>query len=157
MFTFQSKTGFSLLEIVISAAIFVSALTIFVTSLNFLHRLSNSTSAKTEVAILLEEGAEAVTLLRDNDWNNIASLTNEGEFCLYFDGSAYQISADKQIIASDYFRTIEVIPVFRNAGGVLSNSGTEDENTRHVFIRVGVSNSDEVLVTSEMLIHNSYE
>lgn len=154
----QTQWGFSIVEVVVAAAIFVATVTIFAVSFDVLSGLSDRTEEKTKAALLLEEGAEAVLLLRDRGWDeHIAGLDTGTEYSLYWDGSDYQTTVEEEVILEQYVRTITLEPAYRNGSGVYSESGVEDENTRRVILEIKEADTAEVLASSEMLIHNAYE
>ncbi len=145
-----------MVEIIVAAAIFVTALVAFVTAFGFLDQLSNSSEDRAMAAVLLEEGAEAVLLLRDLGFDEkIAALEGAGQRSLYWNGSEYQTAAGESLIAGRYTRTVTVFPVYRDGQGGLADSGTADPDTRRV--RIEVFAGGDALVSSEMLVHDSYE
>ncbi len=149
-------SGFSVVEVIVAAAVFVAALTAFVASFEYLGRLSADTEDRAQAALLLEEGAEAMLLLRDEGFDdNIAALTTGQPYALYWDGSAYRTSASEVLIAGRYHRAVTVFPVYRDGTGSLAHAGAVDPTTRRA--RLEVSRDGEVLASSEMLIHDSYE
>ena len=152
------EKGFSIVEILVAAAVFVSAITVFVFSFEFLGGLSDKTADTTQAGVLLEEGAEAVLLLRDQGFDaNIAALETETPYYLYWNGSAYATSESEVLIAGRYTRTITIFPAYRNGSDAIAPSGTEDPATRRVRIEVMRDEDGEVLAASEMLIHDTYD
>lgn len=146
------------MEILVAAGIFVTAVSVFLVSFGFLDDISVRASDKTQVGLLLEEGAEAVMLLRDQGFDtNIVSLEEGEPYYLYWDGSAYQVAEGEVAIMGRYLRTITVYAAARNGSDAYAESGTNDPNTKRVVIEVRRTSDDEILATSEMLIHNSYE
>lgn len=155
---FHVSLGFSVVEIVVAASIFLVAIAAFIVSFDTLRSLDSHTEERTQAALLLEEGSEAILLLRDLDWeNNIASTTIGTTYYLYWDGFNYLLSEDEILISSKYLRTVVFSRAYRDGSGYLASSGSEDLNTRRVQIRVVLQENNEELVSAEMLIHNSYE
>lgn len=155
---FHNSFGFSVVEIVVAVSIFLVAIAAFVVSFDTLRSLDSHTEERTQAALLLEEGSEAVLLLRDLDWaDNIASTTIGATYYLYWDGSNYLLSEDEVVISSKYLRTVVFSRAYRDGSGYLASSGSEDVNTRRVQIGVVLQETNEELVSAEMLIHNSYE
>lgn len=152
------SAGFSMVEIIVAAAVFVTTVGVFVVSFEFLRDVSTRAEARTEAALLLEEGAEAMLLLRDLGWQeHVASLAAGETYWLYWDGDAYQVSAEPVPASQRYERTVAIWPAHRGLGDRYSDRGTIDPNTRRAVIEIRSVSDQEVLARSEMLIHNSYE
>ena len=155
---FHASFGFSVVEIVVAVSIFLVAIAAFIVSFDTLRSLDSHTEERTQAALLLEEGSEAVLLLRDLNWEeNIAAATIGTTYYLHWDGSNYLLSEDEVVISSKYLRTVVFSRVYRDGSGYLATSGSEDENTRRVQISIILEGNNEELVSAEMLIHNSYE
>ena len=154
----KRATGFSIIEIIIACAIFLSTIAAYVVSADVLREMSKRAEEKTQAALLLEEGAEAVWLLRDEDWGtNIDALTLGEPYSLYWDGDSYETSAEDVLIGGKYWRQVTFLAAYRSGTGTLAESGTEDENTRRVVIEILASSDGETLAASEMLVHNTNE
>lgn len=155
---FSINFGFSVVEIVVAASIFLAAIAAFIVSFDTLRSLDAHTEERTQAALLLEEGSEAIILLRDFSWeDNIASLNTGVTYYLQWNGSSYILSETESVIDSKYLRTVVFSPAYRDGSGYLVSVGTEDENTRRVQITISSTTSGEEIVSAEMLVHNSYE
>jgi type II secretory pathway pseudopilin PulG len=155
---FKTNQGFSIVEVIVAAAIFVTAVTVFVVSFAFLSDLAERTTDQTQAALLLEEGAEAVLLFRDLGWeDHIDIFDPDTAYFLFWNGSSYIASESEVAINDRYHRTVTFFEVERDGAGALTESGSEDQNTRRVLIEVSLAANDEVLASAEMLVHNSYE
>jgi hypothetical protein len=151
-------SGFSIIEIVIACAIFLSTVAAFVTGNDILRQMSADAADKTEAALLVEEGFEALLLLRDIDWDaNIASLTLETPYHLYWDGDSYELSSNAVVIEGRYQRQVSFFDVRRDGTGAISSTGTIDPDTRRVRIEIWRVDPEEMLVVAEMLVHNDEE
>lgn len=151
-------SGFSIVEIIAAAAIFVAAVSVFVVSFNVLHGLSARTEARTEAAVLLEEGAEAMLIFRDQGWSEtIEPLALDTAYALYWDDGSYRLATGTVLVNGAYRRTVTLSSAYRNASGVFSDTGAIDPDTRIAVIEVRSSGDGELLATSKMLIHNAYE
>src|SRR3989338_1786632 len=86
------KRGFMVIEMLIAVSIMatsiLAAMTISQRSIN----VSRQAFHATQAAFLLEEGAEVVRLLRDDDWNNISSLTAGLDYYPNFSAGAWALS-----------------------------------------------------------------
>ena len=155
---FRISFGFSVVEIVVAASIFLVAIAAFIVSFDTLRSLDSHTEDRTIAALLLEEGGEAVLLLRDLDWEaNIAGATNGTTYYLHWDGTNYVLSEEEVVISSRYIRTVVFSPAYRDGSGYLASTGSEDENTRRVLVSIVSAVDDTEIVSAEMLVHNSYE
>src|SRR6185369_9324074 len=114
-------------------------------------RISNSSGRTVQAALLLDEGAEAVQLLRDSGWTaNIAPLSLNTPYYLYWNGSAYATSTSPVVIQGSYVRTITLAAVSRDAStyNIVSSGGTNDPNTRDVVVSVSLASSSSPVATS---------
>lgn len=158
MKNFRISFGFSVVEIVVAASIFLAAIAAFVVSFDTLRSLDSHTEDRTQAALLLEEGGEAVLLLRDFGWeDNIAAPSIGTTYYLYWNGSNYVLSEDEVIISSRYIRTVVFSTAYRDGSGYLSTMGTPDDNTRRALVSIVSAIDGAGIVSAEMLVHNSYE
>lgn len=157
-FSKKRNQGFSVVEILVAAGVFVTAVSVFLFAFGFLDDLSDRATERARAALLLEEGAEAVLLLRDQGWDTYIDALTEGDsYHLYYSGSTYATSQSEQLIFNTYFRTITVFSVNRDANDSYSVSGTDDPNTKRVRIEIIRAADDTVIASAEMLVHNAYE
>jgi prepilin-type N-terminal cleavage/methylation domain-containing protein len=158
MHTRFASYGFSLVEIIVATAIFVGAAVSFVASFQVFTDLTRHTADRTQAAILLEEGSEAVQLLRDEGWSAyIAPLSLGTAYSLYWNGSAYAATTTPIVIDGAYLRTITFGSVRRDSSDDISSSGAIDANTRTVTITISRASDGEELLSAEGLVHNSYD
>lgn len=154
----NQQQGFSMVEIVVAAAIFIVAVAAFMTSFNTLRTLAGHTEHNTFAAVLLEEGGEALLILRDEGYvANIADRALNTAYYLHWNGNGYQLATTSVDVGAGYTRKITFNSVYRTGSGVLTQSGTLDANTRRALLEVIDISSGETIVSSETLIHNSYE
>lgn len=157
MFT-KHHSGFSIIEIVIACAIFLGTVAAFVASNDILRAMSTSTADKTDAALLVEEGFEAILLLRDLGWDTkIAALNQETPYFLHWDGDSYELSASEVLIDGRYLRQVTFFEVLRGGSGSISDVGTVDPDTRRVRIEIWRIDPLEILTAAEMLVHNNEE
>ena len=127
------EDGFNLVEIVIATGIIslslVSIIAIAGRSIAVSHRSLNTYTA----ALLLEEGAEATRIVRDDGWTGIASLVAGDTYYPVFDSATNTWSlstnpTDGQV--GMYTRSIVPSDVKRNVVDDIDPSGTLDTGTR---------------------------
>ncbi len=148
--------AFSIVEVIVAAAIFTITLAAFVASFEFFNSIENQTEEKTTAAFLLEETSEAVVLLRDFAWENISELNQGDWYYLSWNGSEYVLSESDEE-NSLYARRVMVFSVYRDNLGNLAGAGTEDLNTKRVVIEILGRDRSQIISTAEMLVHNNYE
>ena len=133
----STTSGFSLVEILIAAAIIATTLVSIVgiasQSVSVSHQSLNTYTAST----LLEEGAEAVRTLRDTNWSSISSLTNGTTYYPVFSTTTNTWSLSTTPATVGIFtRSIVLSQVTRNGVYDIASSGTLDTNTRLVTVTV---------------------
>lgn len=152
----KMKRGFSIIEIIIACAIFLGTVTAFVAASEILRDLQARAEDKTAAALLLEEGAEAILLLRDLGWDaHFGSLTLESPYSLYWDGDSYELSGSDVEIGG-YLRRVVFSEVLRDGGGAYSSSGTVDPDSLKAEIEI-LTIDGESIETGAMLVHNIHE
>ncbi len=90
----------------------------------------------TQAAFILEEGAEAVRVLRDNAWSNISSLTVGTNYYPTFSGGTWILSTTASTVGI-FTRTVTIASVNRdNTTKDISSTGTNDPGTKLVTVAV---------------------
>ena len=89
----------------------------------------------TQAAFLLEEGAEAVRVLRDNGWSNISSLSPNTTYYPSFSGT-WTLSTTPVSVGS-FTRTVTVTNVNRDSSSQdIALTGTDDPQTKLITVTV---------------------
>lgn len=90
-----------------------------------------------QASFLLEEGAEAVRILRDNNWTNISGSTALSYYYATFSGGTWVISQSSSSIGI-FTRRIVFTDVYRDATtqDIVSSGGVLDTGTRLVTVYV---------------------
>ncbi|HEY4506386.1 MAG TPA: hypothetical protein VJJ24_02995 [Candidatus Paceibacterota bacterium] len=137
MFKYKRNMGFGLIEIIVGATIIsVSFFVLLGVTRNALV-LSRETSRSIRAAFLMEEGLEAVRILRDRSWaTEIASLTVDTEYNLYFNGTTWVSTTTPEVIDGIFTRTFVVRNVNRDASDDIAETGTLDPGTRKIEVDV---------------------
>jgi len=124
--------GFTLIEIILAASI----LTTFMLSISLYYKkildVSQDTTRHIQSGCLLEEGIEAVKLLRDTSWTSrIAPLSAGTTYYLYWTGTAWTSTTTKQIVEGVFTRSFSVANVNRDASdNIVSSGGTLDTGSK---------------------------
>lgn len=143
------KAGFGLVEVLVAVAIIaITSVSIFNVYMSYLQaELSNVKAVK--AAFLMEEGLEAVRLLRDTSWtSNIAPVTASTTQYLNWTGSAWQFVTTPQMIDTFYARTVVFAPVYRDGNNRIASSGALDANTRAFTVSVAWPDDNSALSTT---------
>lgn len=130
------KTGFALVEVIVAASIISVSLFSFVSVAQKSVELSKKALYSTEAGFLLEEGAEAVKMIRDGAWTNITSLSTSSTYYLSWSGSAWSLATTASNIGV-FTRTVTIANVSRDANDDITTSGgTNDTGTKKITITV---------------------
>ena len=137
----NQHAGFTIIEIVLGIAM----ITIFLVSNSYYYKKLLDTSQETtrniQSGFLLEEGVEAVKLMRDGGWSaNIAPLNLGTQYYLQWTGTAWEATTTPQIVESVFTRTFTASAVNRAIDGtdnIVTSGGAVDSGT--MKIRVDVS------------------
>ncbi len=150
----KNKSGFTIIEVLIACSIISISLFSLMEGANKGIYLSNQTLRKTQSNLLLEEGAEAVKSIRDNDWNTISNLNLDTQYHLYFDttnkvwvldnnGNSLVGYIPSYPIDNIFNRTVAFSSVYRDSNDDITNGGgTIDPHTKKVTVSVSWPNSE---------------
>lgn len=132
----NKKLGFMLIEVLVAVSIItastLAAMAVAQKSIVLSYRSVNTVQA----SFLLEEGAEAVRILRDDSWTNISSLNTGADYYLEFTGATWTLTTSPAQIG-EFTRKINIADVYRDAvSGNISESGNLDAGTKLVTITV---------------------
>lgn len=144
------KKGFGLVEAMVGVVI-ISLFFGALTSVGHLsNRLARENTYTTQAAFLLEEGMEAVRLMRDRSWaGEIASLTPEQNYYFVFTGGSWHSSSNNIFIDNFFERKFTLANVYRDGSDDIAPSGTLDPNTKKIVVTV--SWWDKTATTSRTL------
>lgn len=131
-------SGFGMLEIVVGVTIISLALFGLVTVAQISMKVSEETVNNTKSAYLLEEGVEAVKIMRDTDWTNIASSTPGTYFYLNFNGTTWSTTTSNALVDGMFERKFVLQNVNRDeiSQDIVSTGGVLDENTKKLTVLV---------------------
>lgn len=136
-----TEKGISLVEVVVGSAIILLALTGLIAAYNIFIRAGGATLNTIQASYLLEEGVEAVTVLRDYGWtSNIANLSAGTKYYLSWNGSRW-ISTTVATTTGIYTRYFTLQNVNRDANDNIATVGTLDPGTKKLTINVSWQSS----------------
>lgn len=131
------KKGFGLLEIVIGLAVITIFLFGVLAVTRLSSRLSQENTNNIKGAFFLEEGTEAVKILRDAGWQqNIVSLTVARDYYFSFDNGQWRTTSSDIFIDSIFERKFRLDNVYRDSQSRIADSGTLDPNTKKISLSV---------------------
>lgn len=134
--------GFSLVEVVIGVSLILLSLAGLVSAYSFYLKAGLRNTDTLKAAFLLQEGVEAVTLLRDDGWSNLSSLTSGASHYLSWNGTKWVATTTAAQIDASFTRVFTLDGVYRRDSGkdiVASTSPdakTLDPNARELTVRV---------------------
>jgi hypothetical protein len=109
--------------------------------------------------MLLDEGAEALRLMRDDGWTtNIASLTVDTPYRLAWN-NAWTATTSTALIDNYFDRTFTLSSVSRDASSydIVSSGGTADTNTKKATVSVSWNDGSGTTTKSvELYLYNRF-
>jgi len=132
-----SKTkGFMMVEILVAISIITVSVLVAMTVTEKSVYISRQAFHTTQAAFLLEEGAEAIRIYRDNAWSNISSLTAGTNYYSTFTGGTWTLSSTANTVGI-FTRTVSIANVNRdNDTKDIATVGTDDPGTKLVTVTV---------------------
>jgi Tfp pilus assembly protein PilE len=161
MSLFSIKRGFSVVEIVIGAAVVALVVTGIASAWQFYTVMSVQTTRYTQAALLLEEGGEIIQYLRDKGWAaQIANKALNTQYFLIWYNNDYQATTTATLINGSYSRTVAFGQIRRDgSANIVTNGGTVDPDSLTATIRIynNLSTTTAPILTGQMLVHNTYD
>jgi len=136
MFPQFSLKGIGLVEVVIGIAILTTIVVGVLSAFRIMVSSSGETIQGLQAQALLEEGLEAVRLIRDGNWSNISSLTTGTSYTLTWNGSLWTLTTTPATIDALFDRRVSIGQVYRDANDDIATSGTLDPNTKKVTVTI---------------------
>jgi len=144
----NSQKGFSMLEAVVGTAIILSVFVGLITAYNIALKTSLGIAESIKAIYLLEEGIEAVIVMRDEGWDdNIASISPDNPYEFYWDGNTWTATTTPQVIDGLYVREFVVSPVYRDDNDDISSGGTLDDGTKKITVTVSWRSKQKEMAT----------
>lgn len=132
----NKKFGFMMIEVLVAVSIItasvLAAMAVAQKSISLSYRSLHTAQA----SFLLEEGAEAIRIMRDDDWANISNLNTVTDYYLVFSGSTWTLDTNFSQV-DNFTRKINIANVYRDpVSGDIASSGTEDAGTKLITVTV---------------------
>lgn len=133
----MANRGFGLLEVVIAVAIVAIFFWGLMNGLTSAVRLNQRNLRMTQASFLLNEGVEAVKMLRNSGWQaQIVTLTNNVPYRLHWSGTTWQATSTPLLIDSIFDRRFVLSDAYRDGNQDLASSGSVDSGTRKLTVTV---------------------
>ena len=135
-----------MVEILIAASIIVAVVlaAMAVTQKSLL--LSRQSVHTAQASFILEEGAEAMRIIRDNEWNNISSLSNVTNYYLDFSGNTWTLTQTASQTGI-FTRTVNIASVSRDgSSGDINSSGSDDPGTKLITVSVSWTEGGQSII-----------
>lgn len=130
------KKGASLVEVIVATAIILLILTSLYAAHIFYLRTVLSNLNKVKASFLLEEGIEAVKLIRDQSWTNISNIPENIDRHLYWSGTMWQATTTNIFVDGIFERKFTIAGVNRDGNDDIAQSGSSDDGTKKVTVTV---------------------
>jgi len=147
---FSYKKGSGLVEVIIVSSIVVLVISALIGSVTVYLKQSGKNINDVKSGYLLEEGIEAVKIMRNDSWtNNIANLNNGSTYYLYFSTDSWTATTTSSLVDSRFVKTLTLSPVYRDANDDIASSGTLDSGTKKVTVNVAWFDAASSATTSK--------
>jgi len=136
--------GFMMVEVIIAISIIIVSVLVAMSVTQKSVSVARQALHTSEATFLLEEGAEAVRIIRDNSWSDISNLSPGTTYYPIFSGT-WALSASPTTVGI-FTRTMSITSVNRdNSTQDIAISGTNDAGTKLITITVSWNEGGEVL------------
>jgi prepilin-type N-terminal cleavage/methylation domain-containing protein len=140
--------GFSVIELIIALAIFaILATGVFYVATNSYKNFYGVGDRQT-VTEFADEGIEIVRAIRNNSWQTIETVSGDGAKGLAKNVSGYWEFSGTSDTSGDLTRIVTITNAQRDASWDITDSGTEDPNTKKVVVTVSGTGIDNYVLTT---------
>lgn len=109
--------------------------------------VSRQAFRSSQAAFLLEEGAEAIRILRDNSWSNVSGLSTSADYYPTFLGGTWTLSTAPSQMRI-FTRKVNIENVLRDSNGNIATAGSSDAGTKLITINVSWQESGQTISQS---------
>ncbi len=129
-----------MIEMIVGAAVLSTTLLGISTFFQATLKVSNTTKSAIQGDYLLEEGIEAVKLLRDTNYtNNLKTLATATDHYLFWTGTAWATTTVNTFVDGQFERKFTVANVNRDSTDDITPVGTYDPDAKLVTVLVSWS------------------
>ncbi len=154
----SGQAGTGMVEVLIASGIMAVVLVTVIGVYHSLAALSMQNTEKIQSAFLLEEGVEAIRIMRDSGWtSNIGPLSVNQTYYFRLQGGVWQATTTPQIV-DEFERRVVVSDVYRDGSfNIVNSGGTLDANSRKALISVSWSTkSGTSTISAETYVFNTF-
>jgi Tfp pilus assembly protein PilV len=146
-FSHTTQKGMSLVEAMVGIAVISFVFLALIGAYDRFFAAELDVQPTTKAAYLVEEGIEAVKILRDTSWSsNIATLSTSSTYYLSFATSTalWTNSTTENVIDSVFYRTFTISDLMRDSTtkDIVSSGGVYDPDTKKITIGVSWRNGN---------------
>lgn len=154
------SSGISVIEVVIAATIILVSVVSIISLFGNLTSLSIRNTPRVQAAMLLEEGTEALRIMRDAGWGaNINPLADATTYRLLWQNSRWTATTSSELVDGFFDRTFTLSAVSRDATSydIVTSGGSVDIGTRKVIMSVAWNDGTGTTTKSvEFNIYNTF-
>ena len=127
----QQQKGIGMIEVIVCLTIIVISFWGFLELISYNLKIQERNKAKIEATNLAVETIEAIRSIRDEDWNNLASLSLETRYYPVVSGNKWILTlTNPGPINGIYDCWVVLEKVYRDINDDISPSGIEDPETK---------------------------
>ena len=127
------QKGIGLIEVIVCLTIIAISFWTFLELTKYNLRIQKQTQAKMEAMTLAAETIEALRSIRDEDWDNLASLSLETKYYPVISANKWALtSINPGSVNGIYDRWVVLEKVYRDVNDDISPSGMEDIQTKKI-------------------------
>ena len=132
----KQHKGFGTIEVIVGASII--SLTLFGLVVTFQNSLqiSRETGHVIEARFLIEEGFEAMRIMRDAQWSNVGDLATSTSYYLLFSSGTWAATSTPVLVDQTFSRSIVVEDVYRDSNDDIAISGSFDPDVKKIIVSV---------------------
>lgn len=133
----KNSAGFLVVEVLVAVSIITASVLVGTAVAQKSIAVSRQAVHTLQATYLLEEGAEAIRIIRDNAWSNITTLTVATDYYMTFSGGMWSLSTTPSTVGI-FTRKIVVTNVNRDATtwDIVTSGGANDAGTKLVTLTV---------------------
>ena len=129
----KQQQGIGMIEIIVCLSIIVIAFWGFLELAKYNLKIQEHSKIKIEAINLASEAIEATRNIRNENWNNLASLSMETKYYPVISENKWALTlSDPGLINKTHNRWIILETVYRDSNDNISSSGTEDPKTKKI-------------------------
>lgn len=137
---FKQRRGITSIEVVIGVSIAGIVIVFAANAVSLFINGAREVTEKTQALYLAEEGLELIRFMRDEDWNELGSLSTNAIHYLDISPTTVSTAGGAEVIG-DFTRSFTVANVYRNGDDdiVASTTGGSTADTDAKYVTVTVS------------------